>query len=557
MGRYVGLSINKGTGGGGGSGTIVSTSAYTKATGIATAANNNVLSVTLGDNTYRSIQYNTVGLITGFNEKIGDEEKGYSLTYDSGTNLVSTITQQDNTFAVYGFTSSPGPLNEGASGTFNVSTEGVADSTTLYYDTNLSDSDFSGSTENGSFTITSNAGSFSVTLAEDLTTEGTEYMIASIYTDAGRTKQVASSASVTINDTSEASTVPGGTIFHATSGWNQQTSHSWTIPVGVSYVSVVCVGGGGGGETNHDGASAGGGGLAYKNNIAVVAGQTATVVVGGGGFATSNGVTDAPDGNASYFEYGGTQYAVANGGRGGDGNQSTNNWYSNTNSFPNTNSDGGGMGGAGFHGSGFRSGGGGAGGYNGGGNTTSGFGCNRANYSGPGNGQAGGGGGGCGNNGGSPYYSAGGGGTGVYGQGSNGAAGDANGNSSPDNSTDYDGKGGSPKYTTGLRGYSVESSNSTFAYGSDLGNGYNRSSQANNYHGSSHTTPDGGFPGGGGGGSNGGSSAGCGGHGCVRVVWGEVNSAIRQFPTTGVDRTDQYSEGSGVTETVVGTQKMY
>ena len=554
MGRYVGLSINKGTGGGGGSGTIVSTSAYTKATGIATAANNNVLSVTLGDNTYRSIQYNSVGLITGFNEKIGDEEKGYSLTYDSGTNLVSTITQQDNTFAVYSFSSSPGPINEGSSGTFNVSTEGVADGTTLYYDTNLSDSDFSGSTENGSFNITSNAGSFSVTLAEDVTTEGTEYMIASIYTDSGRTKQVASSASVTINDTSEASTVPGGTIFHATSGWNQQTSHSWTIPVGVTYVSVVCVGGGGGGETNHDGASAGGGGLAYKNNITVTAGQVVTVKVGGGGFATSNGVTAAPDGGDSYITYGGVNYAYAVGGRGGNGNTSSNNWYDNSGSFPNTNSDGGGAGGAGFHGGGYRSGGGGAGGYNGGGNTSSGRGCNSSNYAAPQTGQNGGGGGGNGYNGSSPWYSGGGGGTGVYGEGTSGTKSDANGNNSPDDATDFAGKGGSTANNTGLRGYCVEDNSGNYAAGSNLGNGYDRGTQAS-LHGSSHHTPDGGFPGGGGGGSNSGSSAGCGGHGMVRIVYGLVSSAQRTFPSTNVAESTTYS--GGIAEGVNGIQLMY
>ncbi len=551
MGRYVGSSINKGSGGGGGSGTIVQTDSFTRATGIATDANNNVTEITVGTegNKYTAIKYNNVGLITAYNETISDNTKGWKLEYDS-QNLVTSITEVDE-WASYSAASNVNSVNEGGTVSFTVTTTLIPDGTTLYYDTSLDDADFSGSTENGSFTINSNSGSFSVTLANDVTTEGAEILNARLYDDSGRTNQVATSNNVTVNDTSLSPAI-SGVLFHA-AGYNQQTTHSWTVPGGVDYISVVCVGGGGAGESQHDGASGGGGGLAFKNSISVTAGQTVTVYVGGGGFATSN-QTNCPDGNASFISYNGTSYAVANGGRGGDGNQSSNNWYDNSNSFPNTNSDGGGMGGAGFHGSGFRSGGGGAGGYSGGGNTGRGRGCNRANYTDPEPGQNGGGGGGNGSNGSSPYYSGGGGGTGVYGQGTDGDRGDANGNSSPDSETDYAGKGGSPAYTTGLRGYCVESNNSTFAYGSDLGNNYNRSTQAS-FHGSSHTTPDGGFPGGGGGGGNSGSSAGCGGHGVVRIVYGQVSGANRTFPTTNVDMSTQYTGGTA--ETTVGTQLMY
>ena len=551
MGRYVGSSINKGSGGGGGSGTIVQTDSFTRATGISTDGNNNVTSINVGTegNKYTAISYNTVGLITAYNETISDNTKGWSLTYDS-QNLVTAITEVDE-WPSYSAAPNVNSVNEGGTVTWTVTTTLVADSTTLYYDTNLDDADFSGSTENGSFTINSNSGSFSVTLANDVATEGAESLNVRLYSDSARTNRLATSSNVTVNDTSLAP-VLGGHVFHA-AGWNQQTTHSWTVPSGVTAISVICVGGGGAGESQHDAASGGGGGLAYKNNISVSGGDTITVKVGGGGFATSN-QTDCPDGSTSQIEHNGTTYAVANGGKGGDGNQSTNNWYDNSNSFPNTNSDGGGMGGAGFHGAGFRSGGGGAGGYSGGGNTGRGRGCNRGNYTDPEPGQNGGGGGGNGSNGSSPYYSGGGGGTGVYGQGSDGDRGDANGNSSPDNSTDFAGKGGSTAYNTGLRGYCVESNNSTYACGTDLGNGYNRQNQGSQ-HGSNHTTPDGGFPGGGGGGSNSGSSAGRGGNGIVRIIYGQVSAANRTFPSTNVDRSDQYTGGSA--ETVYGTQKMY
>ena len=91
MGRYVGSSINKGSGGGGGgSGKIVGTNPFTRATGITTDGNNNVTSVTLGPHKYQGMQYNAVGLLTAYNEIVNDNEKGWSLTYDA-SNLVTNI----------------------------------------------------------------------------------------------------------------------------------------------------------------------------------------------------------------------------------------------------------------------------------------------------------------------------------------------------------------------------------------------------------------------------------------------------------------------------------
>tara|TARA_X000001036_G_scaffold300047_1_gene279184 strand:- start:345 stop:2003 length:1659 start_codon:yes stop_codon:yes gene_type:complete len=552
MGRYVGSSINKGSGGGsGGSGTIVQTDSFTRATGISTDANNHVTEVIIGDegNKYSGIKYNTVGLITAYNETISDETKGWSLEYDS-RNLCTSITEVSE-WPSYSAAAASNAVNEGSSMVFTVTTSLVPDATTLYYDTNLADADFSGGTENGSFTITSGTGTFTVNLANDVATEGPETLNARIYTDAGRTDLVATSGSVTVSDTSAAPPM-GGVIFHATT-YNNQATHQWTVPTGVTAISVVCVGGGGAGETNHDGGSGGGGGLAYKNNISVTAGQTVTVKVGGGGFATSWGVTNAPDGQTSQVEYSGTTYAVANGGSGAEGNAG-NGHYDNSNSFPNTNSDGGGRGGCGIHYGGCRMSGGGAGGYSGGGQTSSGYAGNNPYWgSAPADGQNGGGGGGTSANGSTNYYSAGGGGTGVYGQGSNGAHGDYT--SSPSNSLSFCGKGGSTAYNTGLTGYSVNSSNTTFNCGSDLGNNYNRETQSNSHGQGTYSTPDGGFPGGGAGGANGGHPAGCGGHGCVRIIWGSIGGNPRAFPSTNVNRSDNYD--ASITESTVGTQKMY
>ena len=81
MGRYVGLIINKGKGGGG----LGPTEPFTRASGITTDSNNNVTAVELGNTAYSEIKYDasasTVGLITGFTENIGGVTNKWKLTY--------------------------------------------------------------------------------------------------------------------------------------------------------------------------------------------------------------------------------------------------------------------------------------------------------------------------------------------------------------------------------------------------------------------------------------------------------------------------------------------
>jgi plastocyanin len=96
-------------------------------------------------------------------------------------------------------------VNEGSALVFNVTTANVADATTLYW-TVTSASDFS--TTTGSFAISSNSGSFSVTPTADTTTEGAETFTASVRTGSASGSIVATSSTVTINDTS---TTPGPT----------------------------------------------------------------------------------------------------------------------------------------------------------------------------------------------------------------------------------------------------------------------------------------------------------------------------------------------------------
>ena len=81
-----------------------------------------------------------------------------------------------------------------------------------------------------------------------------------------------------------------GNLF-TTTGNSQYT---FTVPNGVSSLSIVCVGGGGGGgistnTTNSARGSGGGGALYYTNGVAVSAGQTLLVNVGAGGIGGESG----------------------------------------------------------------------------------------------------------------------------------------------------------------------------------------------------------------------------------------------------------------------------
>ena len=78
-------------------------------------------------------------------------------------------------------------------------------------------------------------------------------------------------------------------------------SYSWTCPVGVYSVSVVCVGTGGVAQPGAGGGGGGGGGLGYKNNISVTPGQSYTVVVGAHGTSTYNVRNSTTDSGDSYF----------------------------------------------------------------------------------------------------------------------------------------------------------------------------------------------------------------------------------------------------------------
>ena len=234
--------------------------------------------------------------------------------------------------------------------------------------------------------------------------------------------------------------------------------------------------------------------------------------------------------------------------------------------FDTNTSDGGGNGGNGMVYTGCRQGGGGAGGYDGYGKNLSGYPSNHQ-YSGcsGSDGANGGGGGGAGANNSSAEHSGGGGGVGIYGQGANGTKADTNQNGNPEDNTDFAGKGGSTAHGTGLDAYtnrySKDSNNPNYNNHGARGGmtGYNR--WRGNYYSSTSSTnykgQDGGFPGGGGGGGHGSDIWGMGGHGVVRIIWGQVNGAEREFgsPGTNVDISTTYDSDADIFR--IGTQPQY
>jgi len=272
----------------------------------------------------------------------------------------------------------------------------------------------------------------------------------------------------------------------AVDGWGEAAftepgTYNWTVPVGVTTVSILCVGGGGGGgsASPQDADGGGGGGLAYKNNVSVTPGDTHTIYVADGGNQGSGGGAGGSGGNSTpsaslsaVTAYGG------GGGSGSGGSGGSGGGYGGA--------DGGGNGGAGGGYNPAQGGGGGAGGYSG--NGGQGAGSYPGGTGGAGNGGAGGGG-----------FQAPGGGVGIYGAGTSGQSSTY----SQSNYIGYPGSGGIGGYSNGA--------------------GPNGSSGS-------------GIFGGGGFGSY------KGGKGAVRIVWWGPNSAQRSFPSTNVTATTIWSQ---------------
>lgn len=131
--------------------------------------------------------------------------KGGTDVYADTNPLRTFSITRDAPVATYSI-SAPTSINEGSSGTVNVTTTNVSNGTTLYWDVDQT-TDYA--TSQGTVSITSNAGSFTLSPSSDSATEGAETDTVRLYTDSNRTIEVAND-SFTINDTSTGGGGSGG-----------------------------------------------------------------------------------------------------------------------------------------------------------------------------------------------------------------------------------------------------------------------------------------------------------------------------------------------------------
>jgi len=235
-------------------------------------------------------------------------------------------------------------------------------------------------------------------------------------------------------------------------------SYTFTVPVGVTEVSAVCIGAGGGGAGGIDGANGGGGGggggLAY-GLFATTPGENLTVQVGTGGTRGTSAFQNGGAGGDSYIRRGGTTLLQGSGGSGGSSSGGGNNPGGSGGGRSGAALQGGGNGGTGGTGQPFGGGGGaGAGGYSGNGGSQG------AGYTSNGNPGAGGGGGSGANT--NSITAGGGGGVGILGEGSSGSGGSYEGG----------GGGGGSGGANGTSGLGANSGGQGGAYGGGGGGAY-------------------------------------------------------------------------------------
>ena len=156
---------------------------------------------------------------------------------------ISQILLASTSGPTYTLTAAANNVNEGSALTFNITTTGVDDGTTLYWSTGNNFDGFSRfDYPTGSLIITSNAGSFSITVAADSTTAGSQQQYSvSLYAGAsggdGGTL-VATVSDIIVNDTSFAIggqyTFNGTPTSWATTNATANTYGAYTYPDGTS-----------------------------------------------------------------------------------------------------------------------------------------------------------------------------------------------------------------------------------------------------------------------------------------------------------------------------------
>jgi hypothetical protein len=160
--------------------------------------------------------------------------------YDNANTLLATgsVNYTITAPSTYAFNNPPSSIDEGGSGTFNITTANVSDGTILYWvitNSTTSNADFN--SISGSFTINSNSGSFTIYATADITTEGPETFTVTVKTNGLLGTPVLTSGTITISDTSVAvyslsrnlASVNEGSNFTIAFTTNQSGSFPYTI----------------------------------------------------------------------------------------------------------------------------------------------------------------------------------------------------------------------------------------------------------------------------------------------------------------------------------------
>ena len=237
-------------------------------------------------------------------------------TVNVATSSSITINDSSQTPA-YAFSNVPSSMNEGDTINLTVTTTNTPGGTALYWDiaggSGVNSNDFA--VYQGSITVNNNTSVVQITTTNDNSSEGTETFQVRLFTDSGRTNQVAITNSITINDTS-INPLDGDQVF--------TSAGTFTVPSGVTKLAIYAVGGGGGGAYDSGGlteAGGGGGGVAWLNDISVTSGQQFVVSIGQGGIGAGTGGQGtgggSSGGNTVVYAPNGSPCLTATGGGGG------------------------------------------------------------------------------------------------------------------------------------------------------------------------------------------------------------------------------------------------
>ena len=193
----------------------------------------------------------------------GNETMQLSLDNGQASVAMTIIDNSLSTPPTFTVTPASSSVNEGSPMIYTVGGSNIINGT--YYWTIQNDINFLNDfgTFSGSFTITNNAGTFSVTPSADLVTEGTEAFSIELRTGSATGPVVFTGAPVTINDSSLSPVITGSATITAANTRAVPT----TLPAAATWVAFRVIGAGGSGAGNDATAGGAGGGANYVSGI--------------------------------------------------------------------------------------------------------------------------------------------------------------------------------------------------------------------------------------------------------------------------------------------------